>query len=778
MSILRSAQSYKVVILSASGANLVPCVNSVLENEPSLTPDRIVVVDDGAAAEARSKLPEIRWISGTKPFVFARNANIGIREAGSDVILLNDDARLITREGFSRLSREIYARPKQGIYSPGIKGLVGNPNQYPGTTVGFRPENKMLAFVCVYITKDVYDKLGPLDEQFIGYGYEDNDYCARCLASGLELGVWDGCVVNHSGHSSYRARKDLRQLTAENQRRFRRKWAEGGHSLPPRKQIGKENPMKEESVDLLYIACNRLEFTKETFTTLLANTDWQFVRELFVYDDGSTDGTREWLEEKTAAAPVTTRFVRTNYSSPVAAMVDFIRSATAPMLAKIDNDTMTPPGWLRQSLSVFVRHPELSLLGIEAMYPVENDANVTRSFTTANFISGLGLYRREAFDKGVPTPFKKWFGLEEWQMQQGAELVRGWINPALPVFLLDRCPFEPWKSYSDNYVSRGWQRPWPKYDEGCKLWSWRWPEAQSDGVAVAGEVAADEEAVPGEVAVADEVAVAGKVAADEEAVPGEVAVADEGAVTVEKAVVVEEARFLCAMRVKNEASHIGEVIERVLPLCRQVFVFDDHSSDQTVEVCRAFGNRVVVFQSPFEGFDEARDKNYLLQKVVEANPEWVLWIDGDEVLESRGAEIVRDAADNAHSGIAGFSLKVAYVWNDPQHVRVDGIFGRFKRPSLFRLKGQPLDQINFRRTAFGGNLHCGNVPNGVSGAFRDLDVRLKHYGYMTVDQRTRKHKFYTTIDPGNELEDNYRHLIEIPGARHAPGPPEIVPWSE
>lgn len=726
MSILPSAQSYKVVILSASGSNLVPCVNSVLENEPSLTPDRIVVVDDGAAEEADGKLAGIRWVSGVKPFVFARNANIGIREAGCDVILLNDDARLITREGFSRLSREIYARPKRGIYSPGIRGFVGNSNQFPKTSAEFRPEGKMLAFVCVYIMKDVYQKLGPLDEQFIGYGYDDDDYSARCLVAGFELGVWDGCVVDHSGQSSYRMRRDLRQLTAENRKRFRRKWADGLRSLPSQKPTGKEGPMEEKSVDLLYLACNRLEFTQETFTTMLANTDWQFVRELFVYDDGSQDGTREWLEEKIATAPVTTRFVKTSYGSPVTAMVDFINSATAPMLAKIDNDAMVPPGWLRQSLEVFVRHPELSLLGIEAIYPFEDGANVTRTFTPADFISGLGLYRREAFGNSVPIPFKKWFGLEEWQMQQGAGLVRGWINPALPVFLLDRCPLEPWKSYSDSYISRGLQRPWQKYDSRSKLWRWRWPDSQSDADAAAGE----------------------------------------------------GAHFLCATRVKNEANHIGEVIERVLPLCRQVFVFDDHSSDQTVEVCRAFGDRVVVFESSFEGFDEARDKNYLLRKVVEANPEWVLWIDGDEVLELRGPDKLRDAADNALSGVAGFSLKVAYVWNDPQHVRVDGIFGRFKRPSLFRLKGQRVNKIHFRETGFGGNLHCGNVPNGLSGVFRELDVRLKHYGYMSVDQRTRKHQFYTTIDPGNELEDNYRHLIEIPGARHAPGPPEIVPWSE
>jgi len=49
---------------------------------------------------------------------------------------------------------------------------------------------------------------------------------------------------------------------------------------------------------------------------------------------------------------------------------------------------------------------------------------------------------------------------------------------------------------------------------------------------------------------------------------------------------------------------------------------------------------------------------------------------------------------------------------------------------------------------------------------------------MTQEQRLAKHAFYTSKDPGNQLEDNYRHLLGIPGARHAPGPVKLMPWVE
>lgn len=234
--------------------------------------------------------------------------------------------------------------------------------------------------------------------------------------------------------------------------------------------------IEDRCVDLLYLACNRLEFTQETFAALLANTDWRYIHELFLYDDGSTDGTREWLQKNAERVPAPTRFVPTQFGSPVAAMVHFIESARAPLLAKTDNDAMLPPAWLRQSLDVLARHPELSLLGIEAMYPHEDDIGRPRSYTPAVFISGLGLYRRAAFAPSRPVPYDKWFGLEEWQTRQGAGLIRGWITPAIPVFLLDRFPFSPWRDYSDTYVRRGWQRSWPKYDPASTLWHWRWPD--------------------------------------------------------------------------------------------------------------------------------------------------------------------------------------------------------------------------------------------------------------------------------------------------------------
>ncbi|MGA1871582.1 MAG: glycosyltransferase family A protein [bacterium] len=233
--------------------------------------------------------------------------------------------------------------------------------------------------------------------------------------------------------------------------------------------------IEKKCIDVMYLACNRLEFTQETFTTLVATTDWQYVHELFVYDDGSRDGTCEWLEENIEKAPVPGRFVKDNFGSPIAAMVHFINAANKSILAKVDNDTMLPPAWLRLSLDVFDRHPKLSLLGIEAMCPHHYDVQLARSYIPARFIGGLGLFRRCIFTNSQPKPYRKWFGFQEWQTAQGNHIKSGWITPAIPTFLLDRVPFKPWTTYTQMYIRRGWQRSWPKYNSSLPLWDWRWP---------------------------------------------------------------------------------------------------------------------------------------------------------------------------------------------------------------------------------------------------------------------------------------------------------------
>lgn len=219
----------KIVILSKDSWNLIPCVRAIRENEPELPPGNIIVVDDGVSEFSKSDptLEGITWVSGVKPFIFSRNANLGIWAANDDVILLNDDAILTTPRGFSDLA--VFAQnANYGLVSPVFKGLIGNPAQRYNPADDkpiIRIEPRMLCFVCVFISKRVQESVGELDERFTAYGYEDDDYCRRVRNAGLELAIYKGCVLDHGKlRSAFRSHGDISDKLNEGRRIYQEKW--------------------------------------------------------------------------------------------------------------------------------------------------------------------------------------------------------------------------------------------------------------------------------------------------------------------------------------------------------------------------------------------------------------------------------------------------------------------------------------------------------------------------------------------------------------------------
>jgi glycosyltransferase involved in cell wall biosynthesis len=207
------------------------------------------------------------------------------------------------------------------------------------------------------------------------------------------------------------------------------------------------------------------------------------------------------------------------------------------------------------------------------------------------------------------------------------------------------------------------------------------------------------------------------------------------------------------LRVKNESRWIEEVITSLKRLCDPIIVMDDGSEDSTAAICAA--NGAIVYQSPYSDLNEARDKDWLLLKVEQhcAAGTWVLCIDGDEVLEEAGPAKIK--AVIANRGAEAYTFKILYLWDSRHSVRVDGVYSRFYRPSMFRLQ----HGMSFQRTDASGNLHCSSVPAACIGRCEQTDIRLLHLGYMLRSDRLRKYDWYTRIDGQNQAEDGYRHMV-------------------
>lgn len=198
-----------VIILSKDVGNLRVCVEAVVRKEPRAD---ILIVDDGVDWEQWPGHGDYhRIIPGVKPFVFARNANLGIKAAGdSDVVLLNDDAILETPGGLSIMQEAIERFPAAIGLIAATTNVTNNPAQMPGNTgrrrILTQPSPGLsfpsVAFVCVLIPGRTIRRIGLLDEDFTAYGWEDTDYCKRLQQVGLVIAVDDRVFVDHSSLKS------------------------------------------------------------------------------------------------------------------------------------------------------------------------------------------------------------------------------------------------------------------------------------------------------------------------------------------------------------------------------------------------------------------------------------------------------------------------------------------------------------------------------------------------------------------------------------------------
>jgi GT2 family glycosyltransferase len=180
-----------------------------------------------------------RAFQGVNPFIFARNANIGIRAAGvNDVVLVNDDVTFLRKDSLKALEKAAYSSPEIGIISPIVLGSVGNIYQrvyYNLRPPGISLSPKRLAFVCVYIKRSTIDLIGLLDEQFDGYGGDDDDYCFRVELAGLKLAVTTDVQVRHGYGKCESSSSFLRTMNNQlDSMMLMRKKFIAKHGVPPK----------------------------------------------------------------------------------------------------------------------------------------------------------------------------------------------------------------------------------------------------------------------------------------------------------------------------------------------------------------------------------------------------------------------------------------------------------------------------------------------------------------------------------------------------------------
>ena len=222
----------------------------------------------------------------------------------------------------------------------------------------------------------------------------------------------------------------------------------------------------------------------------------------------------------------------------------------------------------------------------------------------------------------------------------------------------------------------------------------------------------------------------------------------------------KNSRMIAMYRIKNESRWIKQSLESISEICKEIVILDDGSTDDTVKICENFPQVVDIHSQNDLPFNETRDKNTLLKMALSRDPDFILTLDGDEMIMPNSKQYLFYELNVLYPNVNLFEFKELYVWDKPNQYRCDGVFNNTWSKKLFRLKDQP-ENLQFGRTDFPGNAHCAAFPNNLIGKNQTVKSKINvlHYGYYDEELRRKKYDFLTKLDPNNIDFDGYKHIF-------------------
>lgn len=237
-----------IIMLTWNGLHYTrECLESLRELTTGLE-YQVIVVDNGSTDGTREYLRGLDWVTlieneTNEGYVRGNNRGIAAAPAGWDVVLLNNDMRIIQADWLARLSEVAHSDPAYGVvgcrlimgdgkllhagtYMPTDSfwgWQIGGGEEDIGQYAGVREVDGIVG-ACMYLRRDVIEKVGVLDERYFSY-FEDTDYCLRAKQAGYAVVVaGDVNIVHYENVSTKLNKVNFWGIFGQSQQIFLDRW--------------------------------------------------------------------------------------------------------------------------------------------------------------------------------------------------------------------------------------------------------------------------------------------------------------------------------------------------------------------------------------------------------------------------------------------------------------------------------------------------------------------------------------------------------------------------
>jgi GT2 family glycosyltransferase len=423
--------------------NKVELTAKCLESLAEHTPDGLyeVILVDNASTDATPQLLDclegnVKVVVNEKNLGFAAASNQGAELAGTpNLLFLNNDieAKAGWLEAMLKVidadptvaavgSRLLF--PDGTLQHAGVAMLLCEGSEVPlrafhahyGQPADFAEANvpaeyQVLTGACLLVRRGVFGQVGGFDPYYWN-GCEDVDLCLKIGEAGWTLVYQPASVLIHhesqSGAERYtrvagneqllcsrwlgKVEPDLIEATDGSRRRTEarriRAWS------PPRGAAAgaaaESGPAGRDVVSIIVLTRNQLEHTRVCFDSLRRHTPEP--HEIVFVDNGSTDGTVDWLRGIVRDHPAARAVLKAGNLGFAGGNNQGLAMARGGHVVLLNNDTAVTEGWLAGLMSVLDDHPDVGLVG-----PMTNRASGSQVIPDVPYRSlpGMEKFARE-----------------------------------------------------------------------------------------------------------------------------------------------------------------------------------------------------------------------------------------------------------------------------------------------------------------------------------------------------------------------------------------------